>query len=81
MLTIRRVIDLKDIVRWAPVFRAAGLNANTMRSAMHNKRELRLEEAKAIEQALLERGVAVHPVQQKLEFPPQGAGEPHLRIT
>ena len=69
MLTIRRVIDLKDVVRWTPVFRAAGLNENTMRSAMHNKRELRPEEAEAIEQVLLERGVALHPIQQQLEFP------------
>lgn len=69
MLTIHRVIDLKDVVRWSPVFRAAGLNENTMRSAMHHKRELRPEEAHAIEQVLLERGVALHAIQQQLEFP------------
>lgn len=69
MLSIRRIIELKDIIRWAPVFRAAGLNENTMRSAMHHGRELRSEEAEAIAQALLKRGVYFHPIQQHFEFP------------
>lgn len=69
MLTIRRVIELKDVIRWSPVFRAAGLNENTMRSAIHHRRELRPDEAEAIAQVLQERGIYVHPVQQQLEFP------------
>lgn len=69
MLTIHRVIELKDVIRWSPVFRAAGLNENTMRSAMHHGRELRPAEAEAIAKVLRERGVCLHPVQQRLEFP------------
>lgn len=69
MLTIHRVIELKDVIRWSPVFRAAGLNENTMRSAMHHGRELRPEEAEAIAKVLRERGVCLYPVQQRLDFP------------
>lgn len=69
MLTIRRVIELKDVIRWSPVFRAAGLNENTMRSAIHHGRELRPEEAEAIMRVLLARGVVLDSVQQRLEFP------------
>ena len=69
MLTTRRLIELKEVIRWSAVFRAAGLNANTMRSAMHYGRELRPDEAEAIAQALQEQGVYLHPIQQRFEFP------------
>ena len=69
MLTMRHVIELKDVIRWSAVFRAAGLNENTMRSAMHHGRELRPGEAEAIAEALRKRGVYLHPVQQRLDFP------------
>lgn len=69
MLTIRKLNELKEIIRWAPLFRAAGLNESTMRSAMYHERELKPEEASAIEKELVERGVCIYPRQQTLEFP------------
>ena len=34
MLTISRIIELRDIIKWTPLFRAAGLNDSTLRSAI-----------------------------------------------
>ena len=68
MLTIDRIIELKDFIRWNVVFRAAGLNENTMRSAMHNRRELRPEESEALLRALNKEGIYIHPAQKEMEF-------------
>ncbi len=70
MLTISRIIELGDIIKWTPLFRAAGLNDSTLRSAMRNRRELHPEESEALTRVLLERGVRLFPSQQRFEFPP-----------
>lgn len=59
MLTIERLKELKDMIKWHRVFCEAGLNPNTMRSAIHNGRELREEEAVAIQKTLSRRGVYI----------------------
>lgn len=59
MLTLDRLKELKDVIKWHRVFCEAGLNPNTMRSAIHNGRELREEEAIAIEKTLSRRGIYV----------------------
>ena len=65
---MERIIELKEVIRWSPIFRAAGLNENTMRSAMHHRRELRPEEAEAIAEALEEKGIYVSPTQKQFQF-------------
>lgn len=65
MLTIDKVIALKDVVKWHTVFSEAGLNASTMRSAMHYRRPLRVEEAAALTEALAQRGIVLTQAQQQ----------------
>ena len=60
MLTIDRIIELKDIIKWNSVFCEAGLNPNTMRSAVHHRRELRREEAIALMRVLNRYGIRFH---------------------
>ena len=64
MLTIDRLIALKDVIKWNQVFREAGLNSSTMRSAMHYRRELRGSEVLALTDALARRGLHVLDGQQ-----------------
>lgn len=59
MLTIKHIIELKEIIKWHTVFCEAGLNSNTMRSAMHNERELRPEEVNAILNTLSQKGIVL----------------------
>ena len=59
MLTIDRLIKLKGIVKWNAVFCEAGLNPNTMRSAVHNRRELRRDEVAAILRVLRRYGISL----------------------
>ncbi len=60
MLTIDRLIELKDVVKWNAVFSKAGLNPNTMRSAVHNRRELRRHEVAAILRVMREQGISLN---------------------
>ncbi len=73
MLTIDRVIELKDLIKWHTVFCEAGLNSNTMRSAIRNRRELRKEEAAAIVKTLAHRGICFRFDDQKRLFAEEGA--------
>ncbi|GEM_PF-6368823 len=57
MLSIDRVIELKGVIKWHAVFCEAGLNPNTMRSAVHNRRELRRDEAAALLRVLRKYGI------------------------
>ncbi len=57
MITIDQIIALKGVIKWNAVFIEARLNPNTMRSAIHNKRELRREEAVALMRTLSKHGV------------------------
>ncbi len=57
MLTIERLIELKGVIKWHAVFCEAGLNPNTMRSAVHHRRELRRDEAAALMRVLNAYGV------------------------
>ena len=61
MLSIDRLIKLKGVIKWNAVFAEAGLNPNTMRSAVHHQRELREEEASAIVEVLSRHGLALAP--------------------
>jgi hypothetical protein len=62
MLTISRLIELKGVIKWHAVFCEAGLNPNTMRSAVHNQRELRGEEVAALNRVLSEHGISLEPI-------------------
>lgn len=77
MLTIDRLIELKGVIKWNAVFGQAGLNPNTMRSAVHHRRELRLDEAEALIEVLKRYGVALHthPVGAELCDEPGGLAE------
>lgn len=57
MLTIERLVELKGVIKWNAVFGEAGLNPNTMRSAVHHQRELRADEAKALVEVLRRHGL------------------------
>lgn len=57
MLTVERIIELKGVIKWNAVFCEAGLNPNTMRSAVHNRRELRRDEVAAILRVLRKHGI------------------------
>lgn len=59
MLSIDRLIELKGVIKWNAVFEEAGLNPNTMRSAVHHQRELREAEASAILDVLRGYGLAL----------------------
>lgn len=61
MFTIDRLIELKGVIKWNAVFAEAGLNPNTMRSAVHHQRDLREEEASAILAVLSRYGLALAP--------------------
>ena len=61
MLSIDRLIELKGVIKWNAVFAEAGLNPNTMRSAVHHQRQLREEEASAILEVLGRHGLALAP--------------------
>lgn len=69
MLTIERILELKDVIKWNSVFCDAGLNANTMRSAMHHKRPLRPHEIHALIQALASKGIFLSESKQLTLFP------------
>lgn len=60
MLTIDRLIELKGVIKWNAVFCEAGLNPNTMRSAVHNRRELRRAEVVALMRVLSEHGISLN---------------------
>ena len=64
MLTTSRLIQLLPFIKWASVFKAAGLNASTMRGAMKNRRPLTEDESEAIERALEQHGIHVSDVEQ-----------------
>jgi hypothetical protein len=64
VLSIDRLIELKGVIKWNAVFSEAGLNPNTMRSAVHHQRELREEEASAILEVLKGYGLEVAPENQ-----------------
>ena len=57
MLSIERIVELKGVIKWHAVFCEADLNPNTMRSAIHNRRELRKSEATALLRVLRKYGV------------------------
>lgn len=57
MLTTERIVELKGVIKWNAVFCEAGLNPNTMRSAVHNRRELRRDEAVALLRVLRTYGI------------------------
>lgn len=59
MLTIERLIELKGVIKWNAVFGEAGLNPNTMRSAVHHQRELRADEAHALVSVLERHGLVL----------------------
>jgi hypothetical protein len=61
MLDINRLIQLKGVIKWNSVFNEAGLNPNTMRSAVHNRRELRRSEVVALMRVLREHGIILDP--------------------
>lgn len=61
MLTIDRLIELKGVIKWNAVFGEAGLNPNTMRSAVHNQRQLRPDEAEALLEVLCNYGLSLGP--------------------
>ena len=65
MLSIDRLIELKSVIKWNAVFAEAGLNPNTMRSAVHHQRELREEEISAILEVLRGYGLVVAPENQQ----------------
>ena len=67
VLTIERVVALKDVIKWHHVFLEAGLNPSTMRSAMHTRRPLRDDEVSALSSALVRRGI--HVCEQTELFP------------
>lgn len=58
MLSQDRLSELKRIIKLSTVFEEAGLNANTMRSAMHSGRELTCSESDAIGRVLASYGLA-----------------------
>ena len=60
MLTINRLIELKGVIKWNAVFCEAGLNPNTMRSAIHNRRELRRDEVAVLLRVLRKYGVSLN---------------------
>lgn len=68
MLTIERLIELKGVIKWNSVFLEAGLNPNTMRSAVHNRRELRRDEVAALVRVLSRYGVTVDSLTQPSLF-------------
>lgn len=59
MLTIERLIQLKGVIKWNAVFCEAGLNPNTMRSAVHHRRELRADEVTALLHVLERHGLVL----------------------
>lgn len=59
MLTIERIIELKGVIKWNAVFCEAGLNPNTMRSAVHTRRELRRSEVAALLRVLSRHGISL----------------------
>jgi hypothetical protein len=59
VLSIDRLIELKGVIKWNAVFAAAGLNPNTMRSAVHHQRDLRGEEVAAILEVLSRYGLVL----------------------
>jgi hypothetical protein len=59
VLTIDRLVKLKGVIKWNAVFGEAGLNPNTMRSAVHHHRELRAEEAVALVDVLSRYGLSL----------------------
>lgn len=69
MLTIDRIIDLKSVIKWNAVFCEAGLNPNTMRSAMHNGRELRRDEVAALMHVLRDHGIRLDALPEPSLFP------------
>jgi hypothetical protein len=60
VLTIERLVELKGVIKWNAVFGEAGLNPNTMRSAVHHQRELRADEAKALVEVLRRHGLMLY---------------------
>lgn len=69
MLTIDRIIDLKGLIKWNAVYCEAGLNPNTMRSAVHNRRELRRDEAAALMGVLRSHGIRLEALPEPTLFP------------
>lgn len=59
MLSIEKIIELKGVIKWNAVFCEAGLNPNTMRSAVHNRRELRRDEVAALMRVLSGHGISL----------------------
>ncbi len=73
MLSIDRVIELKGVIKWNAVFCEAGLNPNTMRSAVHNRRELRRDEAAALLRVLRQYGILLDGPTEPTLFSESGA--------
>ena len=59
MIDIVHLNKLSKFIKWNAVFKEAGLNANTMRSAMHHGRELRKEEVASILRVLRQNGIQI----------------------
>ena len=64
MLSMSRLIQLRPFVKWNAVFKAAGLNPNTMRSAMWSRRRLTEEESEAILSLLEKHGIRISEKEQ-----------------
>lgn len=79
MLTIERLIELKGVIKWNAVFGEAGLNPNTMRSAVHHQRELRAEEAEALVGVLKKHGVRLTTDPATQGFRSQSESLAHVR--
>lgn len=76
MLSIERLIGLKTVIKWNAVFAEAGLNPNTMRSAIHNRRDLRKREVAALMRVLKQNGIVLEPLQEPTLFPDRIGDEP-----
>jgi len=85
VLSIDRLIRLKGVIKWNAVFAEAGLNPNTMRSAVHHHRELREEEASAITEVLARNGLILAPEKPRPKQSDRAVGKdasprPTLRV-
>lgn len=81
MLTIDRLIELKGVIKWNAVFGEAGLNPNTMRSAVHHQRELRPDEAQALLAVLRNHGLDLGPSSEsRPQLRPQAQPNPRKQI-
>ena len=66
MVTTERIRELGEVIKWKRVFEEAALNLSTMRSALHQGRPLRPDEAAKIDGALQRLGIILAAVQRDL---------------